>query len=226
MGMNSEKAFVITIDGPAASGKSSVSRELAKRLGFVWVSTGAFYRGLAYVALKKEVDLDDVVAVQKLCESKEWEIKLTPEKTCVVFQNQDVTDQINHEDVGSFASRISHHQSVRQALLQKQRDCAIGKKGLVAEGRDCGTVVFPSAPVKVYLTASSEFRAQRRALEQGSDLKEVESAQKIRDLQDSSRKAAPLQVPENSLVLDTTHLGLFQVVDEVENYARKMLKTL
>lgn len=224
--MNSEKAFVITIDGPAASGKSSVSRELAKRLGFVWVSTGAFYRGLAYVALKKEVDLDDVVAVQKLCESKEWEIKLTPEKTCVVFQNQDVTDQINHEDVGSFASRISHHQSVRQALLQKQRDCAIGKKGLVAEGRDCGTVVFPSAPVKVYLTASSEFRAQRRALEQGSDLKEVESAQKIRDLQDSSRKAAPLQVPENSLVLDTTHLGLFQVVDEVENYARKMLKTL
>jgi len=226
MGMNSEKAFVITIDGPAASGKSSVSRELAKRLGFVWVSTGAFYRGLAYVALKKEVDLDDVVAVQSLCESKEWEIKLTPEKTCVVFQNQDVTDQINHEDVGSFASRISHHQSVRQALLQKQRDCAIGKKGLVAEGRDCGTVVFPSAPVKVYLTASSEFRAQRRALEQGSDLKEVESAQKIRDLQDSSRKAAPLQVPENSLVLDTTHLGLFQVVDEVENYARKMLKTL
>ncbi len=224
--MNSNKPVVITIDGPAASGKSSVSRELAKRFGFAWVSTGAFYRGLAFVAIKKEIDLDDVPAIEKLSHSKEWEIKLTPEKTCVIFQDQDVTEFINHEDVGSFASRISHHLPVRQALLQKQRDCIIGKKGLVAEGRDCGTVVFPDAPVKVYLTAKSENRAQRRALEQGSDLQEVQSAQKIRDLQDSSRKAAPLQIPENSFVVDTTELNLSQVVDEVEKHALNKLKTL
>lgn len=224
--MNSNKPVVITIDGPAASGKSSVSRELAKRFGFAWVSTGAFYRGLAFVAIKKEIDLDDVPAIEKLSNSNEWSIKLTPEKTCVIFQDQDVTEFINHEDVGSFASRISHHQPVRQALLQKQRDCATGKKGLVAEGRDCGTVVFPEAPIKVYLTAKSEHRAQRRALEQGSDLQEVQSAQKIRDLQDSSRKAAPLQIPENSFVVDTTELNLSQVVDEVEKYALNKLKTL
>ena len=223
--MSSEEAFVITIDGPAASGKSSVSRELAKRLGFSWVSTGAFYRGLAFVAIQKNIDLDDVDSLVHLCEGKDWQIKMTLEKTLVLFQDKDVTDMINHEDVGSFASRISHHQRVRSALMQKQRDCSINQSGLVAEGRDCGTVIFPAAPVKVYLTASSEFRAQRRALEQGSDLQEVQSAQKIRDMQDSSRKAAPLQIPENAMVIDTSHLDLVQVVDQVEEYARKMLKT-
>lgn len=226
MVMGLKKEFVVTIDGPAASGKSSVSRELAKRLDFSWVSTGAFYRGLAFVALKKQIDLDDVTSLEILCENKEWEISLKPDKTYVYFENQDVTDQINHEDVGSFASRISHYPVVRQALLKKQRDCALGKKGLVAEGRDCGTVVFPQAQVKVYLTASSEFRAQRRALEHGTDIQEVADSQKLRDLQDSSRKTAPLQIPENSLVIDTTHLSLSQVVDKVEEHTRNILKTL
>lgn len=224
--MKTNKPIIITIDGPAASGKSSVSRELARRFGFSWVSTGAFYRGLAFVAIKKEIDLEDIPALQRLCDSKEWEVQLTSEKTGVIFEDNDVTEFINHEDVGSFASRISHYQPVRQALLQKQRDCAQGKNGLVAEGRDCGTVVFPNAVVKVYLTADSTNRAQRRALEQGSDLQEVQSAQKIRDLQDSSRKTAPLQIPENSLVIDTTNLSLSQVVDEVEKYTRNKIKTL
>lgn len=220
------KTFVVTIDGPAASGKSSVSRELAKRLQFAWVSTGAFYRGLALVALKKEIDFDNVQGLETLCYDTDWRIELKAERTSVYFQGQDVTDQINHEDVGSFASRISHHQNVRAALLQKQRDCALGNKGLVAEGRDCGTVVFPDAQVKVYLTADSEFRAQRRALEQGADVRDVEMAQKIRDLQDSSRKNAPLQVPPNSLVIDTTHITLNQVVDQVQAHVLNLLKTL
>lgn len=218
--------IVITIDGPAASGKSSVSREIARKHGWKWVSTGAFYRGLAFVALKKNVDLDDMKALVDLCHSDEWLIELTQEKTEVIFQGADVTDQINHEDVGSFASRISHHQDVRKALLMAQRNCALGQKGLVAEGRDCGTVVFPDAPIKVYLTAKSENRALRRALEQGSDLQEVQSAQKIRDHQDSSRKSAPLQIPENALVVDTTELDLDGVVQAVDRHIQEKLATI
>jgi CMP/dCMP kinase len=219
-------AVIVTIDGPAASGKSSVSREIARLHNWVWVSTGAFYRGLAFVALRKQVDLDDTQALVDLCSDKEWSIELTPEKTVVLFQGVDVSDQINHEDVGSFASRISHHKEVRKALLAAQRNCALGQKGLVAEGRDCGTVVFPDAPIKVYLTAKSENRALRRALEQGSDLLEVQSAQKIRDQQDTTRKAAPLQVPENAFVVDTTELDLQGVVAAVDKHIQEKLKTL
>ncbi|MBL7542933.1 MAG: (d)CMP kinase [Bdellovibrionaceae bacterium] len=217
---------IVTIDGPAASGKSSVSREIARKHGWKWVSTGAFYRGLAFVALKKQIELDDTQGLVDLCNSDEWSIELTPTKTEVVFQGVDVTDQINHEDVGSFASRISHHTNVRKALLAAQRNCAVGQIGLVAEGRDCGTVVFPEAPIKVYLTAKSENRALRRALEHGSDVQEIQTAQKIRDQQDSSRKTAPLQIPENALVIDTTELDLVGVVAAVDRHIQKIMTQL
>ena len=220
------RPIVVTIDGPAASGKSSVSREIAKKHSWAWVSTGAFYRGLAFVALQKEIDLDDIKALVDLCHDNEWSIELTSVKTEVLFQGADVTEMINHEDVGSFASRISHHKEVRKALLEAQRNCALGQSGLVAEGRDCGTIVFPDAPIKFYLTAKSENRAQRRALEQGSDLLEVQSAQKIRDHQDSSRKSAPLQIPENAIVIDTTDLDLDGVVSEADRHIRQKLATL
>lgn len=111
-------------------------------------------------------------------------------------------------------------------MLVAQRNCALGQKGLVAEGRDCGTVVFPDAPIKVYLTANSENRALRRALEQGSDLLEVQSAEKIRDQQDTTRKAAPLQVPENALVVDTTELDLDGVVAAVDKHIQQKLATI
>lgn len=212
--------MVITIDGPAASGKSTVSRELAKRLGWKWVSTGAFYRGLAYVALQLRVELDDIQGLSALTHSPVWSVSMESDRTRVYFKNQDVTDQIAHEDVGSFASRISHYPEVRKALLDSQRDCSKGPDGLVAEGRDCGTVVFPQAQAKIYLTASSEHRAARRAAEQGSSQAEIIEAQKVRDQQDSTRKAAPLSVPEQALVVDTTELSLSQVVDQVEAFVK------
>lgn len=218
--------IIVTIDGPAASGKSSVSRQIAKIHAWAWVSTGAFYRGLAFAALKIQVDLDDIPSLVNLCHSDVWSIKLTSEKTEVHFQGADVTELINHEDVGSFASRLSHHQDVRKALLEAQRNCALGQIGLVAEGRDCGTIVFPNAPIKFYLTAKSENRALRRALEQGSDIQEIQSAQKIRDHQDSSRKSAPLQIPPNAIVIDTTDLDLDGVVQAAEIHIQEILKTL
>lgn len=212
--------LVITIDGPAASGKSSVSSELAKRLGWNWVSTGAFYRGLGYVALRKKIDLKDVRALTELIQSDEWSVQMTPELTKVFFGQEDVTSFISSEDVGQVASVISHYPEVRQCLLDHQRACALGDKGLVAEGRDCGTVVFPFAEAKVYLTASSEIKAARRAKEHGVDEREIIESQRIRDEQDSTRKASPLQIPEKALVVDTTDLTLAGVVEKVESFVR------
>lgn len=144
-------------------------------------------------------------------------------RTHVFFKEKDVTDDIFREDVGSIASKISHYPEVRTALLEAQRKCSSGSQGLVAEGRDCGTVVFPEAQAKIYLTASSEHRAARRAAELGLDQGQTQEAQKVRDQQDSTRKAAPLQVPAHALVLDTTDMALEEVVDSVENFVRSKL---
>lgn len=216
--------FVITIDGPAASGKSSVSRELAKRLGIPWVSTGAFYRGLAYAALESGMDLSDKIALTELAMSDTWKIVMTPERTQAWFQGQDVTDKIAQEAVGNVASKISHYPEVRRSLLDHQRQCALKADGLVAEGRDCGTVVFPQAEVKIYLTASSEHRAQRRAQELGMDEKELVIQQKQRDEQDSTRKTAPLQVPQDALVVDTTQMTLMDVVEKIHQFAQQKIQ--
>jgi cytidylate kinase len=212
--------MVITIDGPAASGKSSVSRELARRLGWQWVSTGAFYRGLAFAALQLEIDLDDVKGLTELTHNPVWSVNMNEDRTRVFFKNQDVTDQIAHEDVGNFASKVSHYPDVRKALLDAQRNCSNGPQGLVAEGRDCGTVVFPKAEAKVYLTANSEHRAARRAAELGLDQEDMVKAQQQRDLQDSTRKVAPMAVPADALIVDTTALNLDQVVDKVVDYVK------
>lgn len=217
--------FVITIDGPAASGKSSVSRELARLFTIPWVSTGAFYRGLAYVAIQKKIDLNNKEALTELAMSSVWQVVMTSEKTQVWYENQDVTDLISHEDVGNVASRISHYPEVRSSLLDHQRQCALRNPGLVAEGRDCGTVVFPQAEVKVYLTASSEHRAQRRAQELGLDQKELVKQQKQRDEQDSTRKVAPLQIPQDAFVVDTTDLGLQDVVQKIYSFAAPKIQS-
>ncbi|MEK6773893.1 MAG: (d)CMP kinase [Bdellovibrionota bacterium] len=214
---------VITIDGPAASGKSSVSRELAQRLSCTWLSTGAFYRGLAYVALQMNIELDDVQSISQLSQSPIWKVQMTPARTLVFFRDQDVTNLISHEDVGNFASRISHYPDVRKSLLAAQRNCATTESCLIAEGRDCGTVVFPSAEAKIYLTASSEHRAARRAAEQGSSAQEIKESQKVRDQQDATRKVAPLQIPDGAFVVDASELNLSQVVDKIEVYVKQKL---
>ncbi len=216
--MNSPSSFIVTIDGPAASGKSSVSREVAKKLGWSWVSTGAFYRGLAYIAHAKGADLSSEDSVVKIAQSPDWAVRMTPEETCVFMGSQDVTSEIGKEEVGSLASKISSFPKVRAALLDAQRQCAVGVTGLVAEGRDCGTVVFPKAQVKIFLTARAEDRAARRATEQGHDLEHIVREQQKRDAQDANRKAAPLQAPADAHVIDTTELSFIEVVEKVEDF--------
>lgn len=218
-----EMGIVVTIDGPAASGKSSVSRELARRMGWNWVSTGAFYRGLAYVAMQLKIDLNDTKSLIDLTHDSCWSVTMAHEKTHVVFKGHDVTDQISREDVGNYASHISKFPDVRKALLEAQRRCSEGETGLVAEGRDCGTVVFPTAEAKVFLTANSENRAARRAAEHGANADQIAEAQKVRDQQDSSRTTAPMKIPDAAFVLDTTSMTLEEVINHVEVFVKKSI---
>jgi cytidylate kinase len=206
---------VVTIDGPAASGKSSVSRELAKKLGWSWVSTGAFYRGLAYVAANSNINVDSEQEVYDVATGSSWLVVMAPEKTEVHFHGEDVSDNVYSESVGSVASKISRYESVRKALLEPQRQCAENVEGLIAEGRDCGSVVFPDADLKIYLTANENLRAARRAKQTGDDIESAQAKTEARDKQDSTRKAAPLQIPENAIVIETSELSLEGVVDKI-----------
>lgn len=218
-------AFIVTIDGPAASGKSSVSRELGHRLGWTWVSTGAFYRGLAYIAHVKKADITNEDEIVKLAQSSDWSVEMTTQQTCVFMETPkgriDVTDEIGREEYGSLASKISSFPKVRKALLDAQRQCAAGLPGLIAEGRDCGTVVFPQAHVKIFLTARAEDRAARRAKDENRDVGQLVSEQKTRDAQDAGRKASPLQAPVDGHLIDTTELSLIEVVEKVEELVKR-----
>lgn len=215
-------AFVVTIDGPAASGKTTVSRELARKLGFQWVSTGAFYRGLAYAATHLNYDLSDEAKIAELAQSNRWSVKMTSEETQVYFDGKDVTAMITREKVAAAASQISQYPLVRHELLPLQRACWDEKNGLVAEGRDCGTTVFPQADLKVYLTARSEDRAQRRAEQRGEDVNTVKAEQVARDQRDTKRASSPLQVAEKSKVLDTSDMNLTEVIAKIHEWVGEL----
>lgn len=217
--------FVVTIDGPSASGKSSVSRDVARRHGWKWVSTGAFYRGLAVVALAKNVSTTDESRLVELANNSLWEVRLDEALTRVFLEGREITEQVYREETGANASKISQLSRVRASLLEAQRKCALNQKGLVAEGRDCGTVVFPNAQLKIYLTAGSEERLARRAREEGRKVEETRDKQIQRDHQDSTRTAAPLQIPENAVVIDTSHMDLAAVVQFVDEKISRLIKT-
>lgn len=223
VGVMTDTPFIVTIDGPAASGKSSVSRDLARRLGWNWVSTGAFYRGLAFVAHRSGVDIKDEDALVDIAQSANWYVKLTPEETQVFFNGENVTREIGLEQIGLLASQISSFPKVRRALLGAQRRCAQGVEGLIAEGRDCGTVVFPQAQVKIFLTARAEDRAARRARDEGRDVAQMIEEQQKRDARDASRKEAPMQASDEAQIIDTTSLTLTEVIDKVESLVREKL---
>ena len=211
--MNS--APLITIDGPSASGKSSVSRLVAKNLGCPWVSTGAFYRGLSLAALDRGLGVGDEKSLVELARSEEWKIEMTPQDTLVFISAKDRSSEISGEEVGALASGISQISDVRSALLDRQRRCYDPKIGLVAEGRDCGTVVFPHAETKIYLTASPALRALRRSEEEETTQEKTLEMQKLRDQQDTQRKVAPLKQADGALQIDSSFLSLEEVVQEV-----------
>jgi len=208
--------MVIAIDGPAGAGKSTVARALAERLGFTYLDSGAMYRCVALAAIERGVDLDDEAAMGELAGSLEIEL----DRDRVALDGRDVSAAIRDPRVSDASSRASVHPGVREAMVARQREL-IAAGRYVAEGRDIGTVVSPEAPLKVFLTASPQERARRRAEQTGEDLETVLAAQRERDARDESREHSALRAADDAVELDTTGLALDQVVDRVVTLARQ-----
>ena len=217
-----EKKFIITIDGPAGAGKSTVSYTLAKKLNYIYLDTGALYRGLAYKALKFKISLDDVSALTDLCSSTNVVLKNIEGQMKVSVDGEDVEEKIRTEEVGLAASKISTFAVVRERLLNLQREAG-AQGGIVAEGRDMGSVVFPHADYKFYLDANLEERIKRRykeLLEKGASV-EYKSIQKdmfIRDNQDKQREIAPLKATDDAIIIDSDNLSVSEVVENIIFY--------
>jgi CMP/dCMP kinase len=199
---------VIAIDGPAASGKSSVARQLALRLGFAYVNSGAMYRAVTWSVLDAGIDPSDKSRIAELIATLSLDGVLKDRELHLLIDNVDRAEHLHEDRVNSEVSRVSTVPEVRRVLVQKMRDYA-RKHDLVVEGRDIGSVVFSDTPYKFYIDASPEVRAQRRAAQGHRD----EVAR--RDQADSSRATSPLIVAKDAEVIDTSHLTVDQVVDEI-----------
>jgi len=208
--------MVIAIDGPAGAGKSTVARAVAAELGFTYLDSGAMYRSVALAAHEAGVGVDDAAALGPLAASLEIDF----DGRRVLLGGRDVSDRVRTPEVSADASRVSVHPAVREAMVDRQREL-IAAGRYVAEGRDIGTVVSPDAPLKVFLTASDEERARRRAAETGEDFETVLAAQKARDARDTEREHGALRAADDAVELDTTGLSLQQVVARVVALARE-----
>jgi len=214
--------MIVAIDGPAASGKTTVARRVAERLGFGVLPSGATYRALAFAALKRDLSPDDAEAMADLADRVSIDIDGPPDAVRVTVDGEDVTAAIGSPVVAGAASRLSRHPAVRDRLVALQRALAERLGDVVAEGRDMTTVVFADAPVKVYLDASPVERAHRRHAELAAcgraahlALAAVEADLVARDEQDTTRPTAPLTRTRDAHYLDTTDLGIGAVVDRI-----------
>jgi cytidylate kinase len=205
---------VVALDGPSGTGKSTVARRLASRLGARYLDTGAMYRAATVAALRKGVDLTDSVAITTVVESARIEISTDPEHAAVTLDGEPVDQEIRSGETTAAVSAVSAVPAVRALMVDAQR-ALIGDGGIVVEGRDIGSVVWPTARPKVYLTASPEARARRRAGEVGGDLEAVAADIARRDGLDSTRAAIPLTQTDDAVELDTTDLGIDEVVDRL-----------
>jgi cytidylate kinase len=222
-----EKPRVIAIDGPAASGKSSVALALSRRLGLSLMDSGSMYRAVALLACEKGAPLDDEKSLVEIARSvrEEFRLELPPDGTPRIYLgNRDVSETIRSARVGAAVSPVSAVDGVRREMVSLQRDL-VSEKEAVVEGRDIGTVVFVEAPLKVYLDAAFDERVERRyneLTEKGVNVTRsgVEREIEMRDEIDSSRKNSPLSIATDAIVLDTTNMSIAEVVDEILNIWR------
>ncbi|MDA8681960.1 (d)CMP kinase [Porticoccaceae bacterium] len=211
---------IITIDGPSGSGKGTVSRILAKKLSYDYLDSGALYRLLGIAAMRSSIDLSDTKSLAEIAEQMEVEFQLSTDgKFKVTLDGDDVTSELRLEDTGALASQIAAYGLVRRVLLTRQRAFATGV-GLVADGRDMGTVVFPDAELKIYLTASVEQRTNRRykeLLEKGEDvsLRALAEQVRARDERDMNRAESPLVAADDAIELDSSHMSIEEVVEAI-----------
>jgi cytidylate kinase len=202
---------VIAIDGPAGAGKSTVGRALADRLGLEYLDTGAMYRAMTFAVQQRGVPEGDLAAVAEAAPTVVIEI----DDTRVCVDGIDATAAIRGRDVTEGVSQVAANPAVRDVLVQRQRDWVAERGGGVVEGRDIGSVVFPDARLKLYVTASARVRAERRVNQVGGDVTEVEASIRERDRFDSSREHSPLTEASGAVVVDTTGMSIDEVVDHI-----------
>lgn len=210
---------VIAVDGPAGSGKSTVSRLLAADLGLDHLDTGAMYRAVACAVLHRGVDPSDEDAVSVVAADASIEM----DAGTVVVDGADVTAEIRGPEVTGAVSAVAANPRVREILRVRQRNWGLDRQGGVLEGRDIGTAVFPDAGLKIYVTASAHERARRRAAESGGDVAVIEAEIAARDHADSTREHDPLSVAADAVTIDTTDLTVDEVVERVVSLAREVL---
>ncbi|TCP91209.1 cytidylate kinase [Cricetibacter osteomyelitidis] len=220
-------SVIITVDGPSGAGKGTLCYALAEKLGFELLDSGAIYRVTGLAALKHGVALDDEETLAEIASKLDLQFVPRNGEVQVLLNGEDVSKQIRTQETANAASKVAVFPLVRTALLQRQRDFA-GEKGLIADGRDMGTVVFPEAQVKLFLDASAEERAKRRykqLQEKGIDgnfdgiLAEI----KERDFRDRNRAVAPLKPADDALLLDSTALGIAEVIEKALNFIHNKL---
>ncbi len=222
---------VIALDGPSGSGKSSTARGVASRLGLAYLDTGAMYRAMTWAVLERGVDVEDADAVAAAAAEVVIESGTDPQAPTITADGVDVAGPIREQAVTDAVSQVSRVPAVRERLVALQRlTIAEHADGIVLEGRDIGTVVAPDAPLKLYLVADTAARAARRAAEQGQDeaahVEATAASLQRRDAIDSSRTTSPLAKADDAVELDTTHLTLDEVVDEVVRLAVKAVPDL
>lgn len=209
------REVTVAIDGPASSGKGTVARAVAERLDYAYVDTGAMYRAVGLRALRAGVDPRDAMITTEIAKAIHFTFDWHHGALRILANGEDVTRAIRTEDVGRAASAVAVHPGVRAALLGAQRELGAGG-GVVMDGRDIGTVVLPTAELKIFLDASLDERARRRHAETpGSDFEAIRRDLAARDAQDSGRAAAPLKKADDAVVLDTTGMGIEDVVQAV-----------
>ena len=210
------KDIVITIDGPAGAGKTTISKLLSERLGYRYVDTGALYRGIAYEVFLTGTDPEDADALSKLCDKIDLRFVIGDKGSRLMSADKDISDLIRTPEISMMASAVSAKPVVRECLFGLQRKLG-SERAVVFEGRDMGTVVFPDAEMKFYLDASLEVRAKRRYLEMKEKspitLDEVEKDMDLRDKNDSSRELAPLKPAEDAVIVDASMLNIEDVIE-------------
>ncbi len=209
----------IAIDGPAGAGKSTIAKKIAKKLGYIYVDTGAMYRAMALYFIRLGVDKNDSNAISKKCADADISIEYRGGEQVVLLNGEDVTGMLRTEEVGNMASATSVNGDVRKKLVQLQQKLA-ASTDVVMDGRDIGTVVLPGAEVKVYLTASSKVRAQRRYEElkakgEDPDIEKIEADIIERDHRDMTREISPLRQAEDATLIDSSYMTIDEVVDAV-----------
>ncbi|WP_018981832.1 (d)CMP kinase [Salinimonas chungwhensis] len=220
---------VVTVDGPGGAGKGTLSSLLAEKLGWHFLDSGAIYRVLAVATLHHDIPDDDEESIVPLATGLDVSFETDKETTRIILEGEDVTDDIRTEKIGAVASKVAALPRVREALLRRQRAFQ-QEPGLVADGRDMGTVVFPNAPVKIFLTASAKARAERRYTqlkEKGADVNIARLLSDIeaRDKRDTQRAVAPLVPAQDALVIDSTDLDIDQVFEKAMEVISSCLKT-